>query len=138
VHALPEGGDQMRYRTLITIGAVVAACGALGGAPALASQSSSHPALAAVHPSHAVVVPDTALNGTGCDVMNCWLLVAIGVYVSADGVHAVPFRTPVLGHVGQNGTCWPFSDCQFDTLSGYSGSEVLQFIDQDNVNIQVP
>ncbi len=134
MHALPEGGDQMRYRTLITIGAVVAACGALGAAPALASQSSApHQAVgAAARPGHVVAVPDTALNGgAGCDVMNCFLADVGGICVANDGVHCTPFRTPVLGKVNQTANCWPFSDCRFDTLSGYSGQEVLQFIDQD-------
>lgn len=129
----------MRYRRLITIGAVVAACGALGGAPALASQSSaSHQAVvaaarpghalgAAVHPGHAVAVPD---SGPGCNVMNCFLEDGGDICVSADGAHCTPFRTPIVGIVFQNDTFWPYSDHQFDTL--YVNNEVLQFIDQDN------
>ena len=77
-----------------------------------------------------VAVPDTALSGAGCGVVNCFLEDAGAICVSDDGAHCAPFRTPVLGKVHTN-PCWPFSDCQFDTLNGYSGSEVLQFIDQD-------
>lgn len=116
----------MRYRRLITIGAVVAACGALGAAPALASQpSAAHPApLAATHPGHAVVVPHIA-SGPGCNVQNCELEDAGDVAVAHNNT-IIQFRTPVLGVVHQ---CWPFSNCRFDTL--YSGHEVLQFIAQN-------
>jgi hypothetical protein len=132
----PEGGDQMRYRTLITIGAIVAACGALGGAPALASQSSApHQAVAAAtHPRHAVLIPHTARTGglqAGCNVMNCFLETVSGFCYARDGVHCTPFLTPIVGTVNPP-NCWPFNpDCRFNTLSGYEGSEVLQFVDHD-------
>lgn len=120
----------MRYRRLITIGAVVAACSALGAAPALASQpSAAHPApVAAAHLGHTVVAPHTA-GGPGCNVQNCYLEDAGNVAVGHNGV-AVQFRTPVLGKVvDQAGHCWPFSDCRFDAQ--YIGKEVLQFIAQN-------
>jgi hypothetical protein len=111
----------MRYRRLITIAAVVAACSALGAAPALASQPSAvHPApVAAAHPGHAVAAPHTA-GGPGCNVQNCILEDAGNLVVT------LQFTTPVLGRVGQDGQCWPFSNCGFDTE--YKGDEVLQFI----------
>jgi hypothetical protein len=110
----------MRYRRLITIAAVVAACSALGAAPALASQPSAvHPApVAAAHPGHAVAAPHTA-GGPGCNVQNCILEDAGNLVVVQQ------FTTPVLGRVSP-AHCWPFSDCTFDTR--YSGDEVLQFI----------
>lgn len=122
----------MRYRTLITIGAVVAACGALGTAPALAGQpSGAHAAVvAAGHPGHAVVVPHTARRA-GCDVQNCRVEDAGGaVLINGDGTTTL-FRTPVVGVVNQTAHCWPFSYCPFDTL--YSGHEVLQFVLQNGV-----
>lgn len=124
-----KGGDWMRYRKFIALGAVAAACGAFGGAPALASQpSSAHRAVvAAAHPGHAVVVPNI-LNGTGCAAPNiCKLEDGAGQVVLFSGADA-EFMTPVLGHVNQTANCWPFSDCRFDTL--YSGHEVIQFVVQ--------
>jgi hypothetical protein len=120
----------MRYRKLITIGAVVAACSALGAAPALASQpTAAHPAVASAgHPGHAAVVPHTPLNGAGCNVQNCRLEDAGGNPVGVLGTLAL-FRTPVVGVVNKTANCWPFSDCRFDTL--YSGNEVLQFVLQN-------
>jgi hypothetical protein len=126
--------DWMRYRRLITVGAVVAACGAFGAAPVLASQpSAAHPAVvAAVHPGHAVPAPHIA-GGPGCNVQNCLLMDAAGQSVNEteNGSTApVLFITPVLGKVvDRAGDCWPFSDCGFD--AEYSGHEVLQFIEQN-------
>jgi hypothetical protein len=123
----------MWYRKLTTIGAVVAACGALGAAPALASQpSAARPAaVAAAHPGHTSVVPHIA-SGPGCNVQNCVLKDADNQYLTVPGtLTAVQFRTPILGHVNQTAHCWPFSDCRFDTQ--YSGHEVLQFIAQNDM-----
>ena len=114
----------MRYRRFITIGAVVAACSTLGAAPALASQpSAAHPvSVAAAHRGHTVAVPHSA-GGPGCTYQNCFLQ-------NASNLEIGEYRTPVLGHVvDQNGDCWPFSNCGFD--SEYRGDEVLQFVAQD-------
>lgn len=116
-------------KRILPVVTAFAAIGCLSAAPALASQpSAAHPtAVAAAHPGHAVAAPGIALTG-GCTAQQpCTLADAAGTNFTWQGV-LPSFNTPVIGHVGQNNTCWPFSNCGFDVgPRSYNGREVLEF-----------
>jgi hypothetical protein len=128
--SLPARRDMKRILPVVTALAAIGC--ALSAAPALASQpSAAHPAaVAAAHPGHAVVTPDIPLT-EGCNVQACFLEDAAGTLFPAPGGVA-DFLTPILGHVGQDNSCWPFSQCGFDTR--YSGREVLEFVATNDDN----